>query len=39
MKFSADTDTRAMNIIGTVESVGCYPVKSMRGKELDETLV
>ena len=35
-KFSADTDSRAMKIIGKVESLWRYPVKSMRGEELDE---
>jgi uncharacterized protein YcbX len=33
---SADIKRRTMNIIGTVESLWRYPVKSMRGEELDE---
>src|SRR6266702_4535507 len=29
-------ETASMNVIGTVESLWRYPVKSMRGEELDE---
>src|SRR6266850_2379116 len=36
MKFSSDTDSRVMSAIGTVESLWRYPVKSMRGEEMDE---
>src|SRR6202011_2053363 len=35
-RFSFKRQSEAMSIVGTVESLWRYPVKSMRGEELDE---